>query len=537
VVTLESPEDDPLTPIYDEEGTFSGNFYLSFTSNISSCSIYIDDEVRNADYSYPTSGITYTLDAPDVTEGLHDWQISCTDDQERTTYSNIWEFLFTTVLPERPTVTLVDTPNGGTVYYQELEGDSSWDKCRNITLLGGNSELTDFPYYINLPYDSDMLEDYSDLRFMDTFCSNSGTELDYEIESYTGSNAHIWVRIPTLPAGGTTISVYYKNNTWVGEGNNTNAVWDFGYKMVQHMDDETTSTIKDSTQYGNDGTKIAANGPVEVAGRIGNAQDFERANDEYIGCGNDASTQYSDLITIGAWVKLKDIGTGFFHTIIDRVWSNRYWHHISGHVTSPGKQRFSNDNPQTKVSNTALTADTWYYVTVTWTNSTKTAQFFLNGEDDGSQVYTGGMDGPWLSIKLGAYGAGGSESYYLNGTMDEFRLSNTTRTADWINMSYQIVENQVTYVSIGSEEEDPEWVGDIFTGTFNVSFSAPLDACSLYLDGRQKSILPFNVTSPQGEYRIGAIIDEGSHTWYVTCMDVLEQTDASNIWSFLFQPE
>jgi len=57
-------------------------------------------------------------------------------------------------------------------------------------------------------------------------------------------------------------------------------VFSTNYKFYSTMADLTTSTVKDETSEGNDGTKTAANEPNEVNGLIGNAQDFDGEGDE-----------------------------------------------------------------------------------------------------------------------------------------------------------------------------------------------------------------------------------------------------------------
>lgn len=57
-------------------------------------------------------------------------------------------------------------------------------------------------------------------------------------------------------------------------------VWDSNFKFVSHMgDDPDSSHIKDSTQHGNDGTKKDANEPIEADGEIGKAQHFDGDDD------------------------------------------------------------------------------------------------------------------------------------------------------------------------------------------------------------------------------------------------------------------
>ena len=131
--------------------------------------------------------------------------------------------------------------------------DSSWSKCRDITIANtGTSALTDFPAYISLDYDSDMQPDYDDIRFIDTTCKNNGSELDFEIESQTGTSVDVWVKIDSLPAAGRTIAVYYGNAT-ATSGENINNTWDSNHQGVWHLDENTGTDNQDSTSNDNHG--------------------------------------------------------------------------------------------------------------------------------------------------------------------------------------------------------------------------------------------------------------------------------------------
>jgi parallel beta-helix repeat protein len=114
--------------------------------------------------------------------------------------------------------------------------DSSWSYRRVITLQGGASELTDFPYYIHLSDTTHIQDDGDDLRFLDGL-----TELKYEIERFETSDADIWLKIPVLPANGKNIFLYYGNSD-ASSGENKTGVWDSNYKGVWHMPDSNTTT-------------------------------------------------------------------------------------------------------------------------------------------------------------------------------------------------------------------------------------------------------------------------------------------------------
>lgn len=69
-------------------------------------------------------------------------------------------------------------------------------------------DLTDYQVKLIISYDADMKSDFSDIRFGDSTC----TLLDYWNVGYTASSTDtFWVKVPSIPQGGTTIFMYYGN--------------------------------------------------------------------------------------------------------------------------------------------------------------------------------------------------------------------------------------------------------------------------------------------------------------------------------------
>jgi len=71
---------------------------------------------------------------------------------------------------------------------------------------------------VNIQYDSDMNNDFSDLRFTD---SDKVTLISYWVESYVQSDhAVVWIKIPSIPASSVkTIYMYYGNPQASSESN------------------------------------------------------------------------------------------------------------------------------------------------------------------------------------------------------------------------------------------------------------------------------------------------------------------------------
>ncbi|MBU0758501.1 MAG: DUF2341 domain-containing protein, partial [Nanoarchaeota archaeon] len=53
---------------------------------------------------------------------------------------------------------------------------------------------------------------------------------------------------------------------------------------------------------------------------------------------------------------------------------------------------------------------------------------------------------------------------YMMGAVEEIRVSNVTRTADWINQSYQLIENQNLFIGFGEEEDSDKGIIPITPG-------------------------------------------------------------------------
>jgi hypothetical protein len=96
--------------------------------------------------------------------------------------------------------------------------DSNWVYRRAIDVTGSGSTLLNEDVLIELDTASlisngKLQADCDDLRFVD---SDDSTSLDYWVEGGCNTaNTQVWVQIPSLPAGGTTIYVYYGNESAV----------------------------------------------------------------------------------------------------------------------------------------------------------------------------------------------------------------------------------------------------------------------------------------------------------------------------------
>jgi hypothetical protein len=173
----------------------------------------------------------------------------------------------------------------------ETVAQAGWHYMRIITIHSSQvpSDLADFPVVLNL----------SETWLRDTghgghvgqadggdilFTLPDDTPLDHEIEFYnaTSGNLVVWVRVPSLSGSADTlIRMYYGNATCPDQWNPA-GVWDAGYTMVQHLQEET-GPREDSTAHNNDGLPL--DGVLHTSGgQIDGADDFD-GNLSRLDCG------------------------------------------------------------------------------------------------------------------------------------------------------------------------------------------------------------------------------------------------------------
>jgi|GEM_PF-4572216 len=88
---------------------------------------------------------------------------------------------------------------------------AGWEYRKTVNVTGSTSDLTDYQVELTSPWlAGKMNADFSDIRFT---AADGTTLLGYWMESYTASTSAVfWVKVPSIPTGGTTIYMYYGNS-------------------------------------------------------------------------------------------------------------------------------------------------------------------------------------------------------------------------------------------------------------------------------------------------------------------------------------
>jgi hypothetical protein len=335
---------------------------------------------------------------------------------------------------------------------------TSWGARRKITLNNSASaaNLADFPLLVKV---NSSRIDYGktqsagqDIRFVDP--SDPNTVLPYEIELWNESgDSYVWVKVPQIDSGSTTdyIWMYYDNGS-ASDGQAATSVWDSNYKVVQHLEETgaCSVTFTDSTSTGNNGACTGSGPAAYSSGKIDGARDFD-GSDDYINIADSASQDMSNG-TYEAWFNTDT--TGAYQWLLEKGEEDddNYAMFINN------SNRFSFNYRDTSFANhplsdatTTIASGTWYHVVAVVDVTGNTIKLYINGAQVASTTGTGTpMTSTSGGIHIGAEIFGGGVSVPLNGKMDEVRVSNIARSADWLEADH-ISQNDAMN-TFGSEE-------------------------------------------------------------------------------------
>jgi len=357
-----------------------------------------------------------------------------------------------------------EVSEGGIVGARAGEGVASttwlwgWDFRKKITVKDDHvdSDLTNFPLYVPIKADADFHHaraDGYDIRFT---LSDGKTLMKYEREHWNGGNgnpatAHFWVKIPSiLASGGAIIYVDYGKSD-APDGEDAPNVWDANFKAVWHMKDITPSTIADSTGILN-GTKKAANEPIEAEGKVYKGQEFGgEVSRDYILTAN--SILLPGTCTYESWFKVNNFtswaavvsnlkhdtpASGF--NIIP-YHSSGYFKICAGNGVDYYVYKIFYPVPR-------LITGVLYHVAVTH-DGTK-FRLYINNVFQGEWIQALGQINQ--KFLMGRWAISYTSQYFLDSLVDEVRVSNIVRLPAWRKFGYHNINEADNELTWGSEE-------------------------------------------------------------------------------------
>jgi hypothetical protein len=292
------------------------------------------------------------------------------------------------------------------------------------------------------------------------FTSDSGcaTKLNHEVETYTAATGGVnyWVKVPTVShtTSDTVIYMCYGNSSITTDQSNKTAVWDSNFKSVYHLPNGTTLSANDSTANAVNGTLENA---TATTGQISGGASFNGSS-AGINLGNTSTwAMGSGDYTFEAWIKVTSNPAAVGAILQkDAIGERQVALQFDNYFTANSINliHFNDDGTfywrQTPAN--SLSTNAWHHVA--GVRSSSSLLVYIDGVSQTlSSAYTNGPLGTMKSAASVAYiGRDAYSGYeeYFNGLIDEARVSNTARSADWIKTEYNNQSSPSTFYTISS---------------------------------------------------------------------------------------
>jgi hypothetical protein len=362
---------------------------------------------------------------------------------------------------------------------------------------GGDVEATFDNFQINSGY---VIYDVN--RKKVAFTTADGTTQCYaEIEEFDVVDEEVfyWVKVPVISSTDDTILYLYydssqaDNSSFIGDTTETAArnVWDSNFVMVQHMAQNPTGTMTDSTPNATDTTATANFEAADlVDGLSGKAISGDGVNENF------------DLPTTGILevspftlevILQKDTqattGRIMCYLPKDAHATGRGWSlgATSGGIVSTVKG--SGDGSwEGLASITAIDNGQYHHLAVRFEADTL-YDLVVNGTIEDSEtapnladvVYTngGGTSPPWKDSRIfSQVSSGGGDNEFMDGKIDEIRISNIVRSLSWVRATNYTARDNL--ISFGAPETEPAPSVGTFNGYVELAGNSVARIVALY---------------------------------------------------------
>jgi hypothetical protein len=331
-----------------------------------------------------------------------------------------------------------------------------------------------------------------DIRFVD---SNGTAFLDYEIEEWNESGTSaIWVKVPVIDGGSMTdhIWMYYGNPAAVDRQKSSRA-WVPTYEMVHHLNQtsRTAGAYNDTMDSTINGHNMEANmedSHLDVTGKVGSGIQFDGINDYVESNGNEMNITHM-AGTVELWVQSNNASATM--SILD-TWEN--WNRIIWTEGGQFHASIADSFLSTRQLQGGVVDTNWHYISFAWDITAGELYLYVDGVLVDSNIGPG-----WApTFRFSPTRYGDFELFLLDwptrnhfdGTMDEIRVSNVVRSADWTAAQYKSMTD--TFITYGPEETRSQYRQKItVTATssgFPAGYAIPITFDHASLVGAGKSL-------------------------------------------------
>lgn len=285
------------------------------------------------------------------------------------------------------------------------------------------------------------------------FAKADGTHLPYQIDTWDAAakRAAIWVKVDTVKGGNALQSL---RMLWgrpdAADSSDGKSVFPVanGFKGVWHLG----STVEDATANRNHG--VDSGTVLASDGRIGGARFFDNpgsyvTNGKFISLGTPANLNFAGRITFEAWVRWNRRDNHriivchggapgvAFETVL-RIgetldYRTGVWTGVERYATLP-----------------APVTDSLVWIQLTGVYTGALWELYRNGVKVSSTAPdTNGAKVTPAGWRIGGEFISNAVSRYYSGWLDEVRISNVARDADWIKLNYENQKSGQALVAVG----------------------------------------------------------------------------------------
>ncbi len=325
----------------------------------------------------------------------------------------------------------------------------------NTTATGADitGNVTGFPLLLRLTQDnfdfSQANSSGSDLRF--TGKENKFFPFETEYWDKENKRAEIWVKVDTIYGNDSTQSIYmFWGNDAAPLQTNSSQVFDtsLGYVGVWHLNEKTGHSATDVSGNNYSGTFIGGLPNCETS-FIGPCQRIEKPDSDYVDMGNVLDPGSHDIF-IGVWIKRGSFQTLQPQALVSKtngdLPSSSYGYLLA--IDKDDQPRFYlamdgaawGDDSSFEIAGNLNIQDTtsWHYICVVIdrTNNSN-CKMYLDGIDRTGIINGNVATVPAVSNNLPFHiGTESDNNRSFKGSIADVTISFTTRSSDWIKLSY-----------------------------------------------------------------------------------------------------
>jgi len=349
--------------------------------------------------------------------------------------------------------------------------NEDWLYRRQITIdhnqvVPPSTTYADFPLLVFATGLSNINVNGTDIRFT---ASDGVTELPRGIESYTGGTLYAWVKVTlTKDSSDSTddvIYMYYGNPAATepapGSTYGSENVWDSNFMMVQHLN-ETSGAHLDSTSNNNDSStvNVTQQGQTGTA-KISGADEF--TTDQQIIIPDAVSLNFGgSSVTFSAWIYARTLGEFSQGGILSKrgTGGQGYRFEIDASNCWVGSELLAWYGGALCSTANAVTLNDWDYVVYSYDSVGDMSYIYVDGLQDNTLSSSSTNGDVTDNFLIGEWGGRS-----FDGFIDEVRISNTNRSAGWIQTEFNNQNNPSSFLTISEQVSIPtmtEWGMIIF---------------------------------------------------------------------------